>query len=448
MDIKTGKGFGGLADKAMSFLEGNTGLMQALGDCNLSVGFDSEPGFGVPANALDDPLFMGDSGLVGEKQISRACEAMLKKNPDKVQLHPVWNEQTKRFDTHFSMSGDEGFDPLAGQLFSPWNITYMSKIWKEPLAYSNAKELIRTERAGSNPFAELFTLFLEQYAGWGAIGQTGTFQNNMTNDVNVRNGMASFPIINMMGTYSVTLREKEQKAWGPMQTSPLTRKQSYLNYVMDMMDDILRLYGNEETNTPGLLDVNPIKVWTGDSIKKTYLSTTDTHRGSTLFRQLAALVNDFLTRADNKYGEIVIGMSPEAYNYLLSTPYSDTFSAEAALRTFSENYLAGKGPGHTTPTIKWVAEPLLKASSSDSLNPVNPNPFDYVIISAPTIGGGPENQRQSTNFYATVLDKFVFPVIPGMYNSQYKTLRRTAGVIAPIPSAVEVYAGLGVAGDE
>lgn len=448
MELKAGKGFSGLADKAMSFVEKDAGMMRALGDCELSVGFDSDNGFGVPSHAADTAVFMGDSGLVGDKIISAAGEASLRTNPNNVQIHPVWNEKTGKFDTKFAMAGDEGFEPLAGQLFSPWNITYMSKIWKEPLAYSNAHQLIRKERAGNNPWAELFTLFLEQYAGWGVIGQTGTLQNSLTNDVNVRNGMASFPIINMMGTYSVTLREKKQQSWGPMQTSPLARKQSYLNYVMDMMESILIIYGNEETNTPGLLDINPIKVWSGNSIKATYASNTDTHRGSTLFRQLAGLINDFMTRADNKFSTINVALSPEAYNYLLSTPYSDEYSAEAALRTFSENYLAGKGPNHTTPTINWIAEPLLKASSSDNLNPVNPNAFDYMVISAPTIGGGPEDEQQSTNFFASVLDKFVFPVIPGMYNDQYKTLRRVAGVIAPIPAATEVYAGFGVSGNE
>ena len=48
------------------------------------------------------------------------------------------------------------------------------------------------------------------------------------------------------------------------------------------------------------------------------------------------------------------------------------------------------------------------------------------------------------NFYATALNKFVFPVIPGMYNHQYKTLRRVAGIMAPIPAATRVYAGFGV----
>lgn len=443
MDIKTGKGFSGLVDKAMSYVEKDAGLMRALNNCTLEVGFDNDPGFGVPAHAADSALFCGDEAVIGRKIIDAATEAVLRTDASKVSVRPQWNEETQKFDMLFkSMMGDAAPDFLAGQIFSPWNITYLNKIWKEPLSYSRAKELIRSENAGNNPFAELFTLFLEQYAGWGVIGQTGTFQNNMTNDVQVKNGMASFPIINMMGTYSITLREKKQKSWGPMGTSPIARKQSYLEYVMDMMKCILTIYGNEETNTPGLMQINPIKTWaSGKSVKDYYASTTSTTRGSDLFRMLAGVVNDFMAKADNKFGKIKIAVSPEAYNYLTSTPYSDVYSPQAAMKTFAENYLAGKGPGHTTPTIEWVAEPLLKANS-----PVNANPFDYMILSAPEIGGGPENERQATNFYANVLDKFVFPVIPGMYNEQYKTLSRTAGVIAPIPAATEVFAGFGVQG--
>lgn len=447
MEIKTGNGFSGLVDKTMNLISGDEGIMNGLKGAEFAVGFDSDADFSVPAHAMDTAIFMGDEFAKGDKIISAACEAMLKTNPDKVQIHPLWNEKSKRFDMKFAMPGDEGFDPLAGQLFSPWNIAYLSKVWKEPLAYSNAMKLVHKEHAGNNPFAELFTLFLEQYAGWGVIGQTGTMQNKMTNDVNVKNGMASFPIINMMGTYTVTLREKTQRKWGPVGSSPIGRKQSYLNYVMDMMECILALFGNEETNTPGLLDINPIKAWdTGKSIKDIYNSATSTTRGSDLYRMLAGIVNDFLTRADNKFHNIQIAISPEAYNYLMSTPYSDNFSPQAAMKTFAENYLAGKGPNGSTPSVSFIPEPLLKASTSDNPNPCNPNPFDYTIISSPEIDGGPEKEKQPTNFFSTVMDKFVFPVIPGMYNDQYKTMRRVAGVIAPIPAAVEVYAGLGVQG--
>lgn len=439
MKLTVGKGFNKLAGTIDEFVGRDVGLSKALSGCELSVGLASEPEFGVPAHAVDNALYMGDAAYIEGKEITAAAEAMLRKDPSKIQVRPKYNPETKGFTQQFLMAGDAGFDPIAGQLFSPQNIAYLSKIWKEPLAYSRAKEIIRTEHAGNNPFAEIFTLFLEQYSGWGVIGQTGSLQNNMTNDVNVKNGMLSASIINMMGTYSVTLEEKRRKNWGPIGTSPIARKQSYLNYVMDMMDAILIYYGNEETDTLGILGINAIESWdTGKSMKELFNGVSTT-KGSDAFRLIAGKINDFLTASDNKFQRIKIAISPEAYNYLTSMPYSDNFDSTVAMQTFAKSYLAGKGPNGSTPTIEWIAEPLLKANSI-----FNPNSFDYMVISAPEIGGGPDNESQPTNFYATALNKFVFPVIPGMYNEQYKTLRRVAGVIAPIPAATKVYAGFGV----
>ena len=440
MKLNVGTGFNRLAGVVDQFIGTDAGLAKALGDCELSVGLAGEAGFGVPAHAADSAIFMGDEAHAGTKIITSAAEAMLKSHPENIQMRPKYNPETAKWDMMFKMAGDEGFDPIAGQMFSPWNITFLSKVWKEPLAYSKAHEMVRTEHAGNNPWAEIFTLLLEQYAGWGVIGQTGSLQNNMTNDVNVLNGMMSAPIINMMGTYSLTLEEKRRPSWGPAGGSPLSRKQAYLNYVMDMMESIMIYYGNPETKTYGLMDINPVKVWdTGKSMKEIFNSSTSTTRGSDAFRLIAGKINDFLTRADNKFNELKIAVSPEAYNYLTSMPYSDVYDATTAMETFAKSYLAGKGPNGSTPTIKWIAEPLLKANSI-----FNPNSFDYMVIQAPEIGGGPKNEAQPTNFWATALDKFVFPVIPGMYNDQYKTLRRVAGIIAPIPAATEVWAGFGV----
>lgn len=439
MKLNVGSGFNKLAGLTEKMINADVGLSKALGDCELSIGLASEPGFGVPTHAADNAVVMGDEAHAGGKNISAAAEAMLKSDPNKVQMRPRFNPQTSKWDISFTIAGDEGFDPLAGQLFSPWNIAFLSKVWKEPLGYSKAKEMVRCEHAGNNPWAEIFTLFLEQYAGWGVIGQTGSLQNNMTNDVNVKNGILSAPIINMMGTYSLTLEEKSRGHWGPLGGSPLARKQSYLNYVMDMMESIMIYYGNPETKTYGLMDINPIESWDTSKSMKEIFNGNGTTRGSEAFRIIAGKINDFLASADNKFSHLKIAVSPEAYNYLTSMPYSDEFDATTAMQTFAKSYLAGKGPNGSTPAIEFVADPLLKAKSI-----FNDNSFDYMVVQAPEIGGGPENESQPTNFWATALDKFVFPVIPGMYNDQYKTLRRVAGIIAPIPAATKVYAGFGV----
>lgn len=421
---------------------GDVGTRQALSGIDLDIGLASEEGYGVPAHAAHSAVFVGDEAWVNRDPITTpVVEAMLQTHPERVQMRPRYNESTHSWDIVFSaMNGDAVDNPalLEGQVFSPWNISYLSRMWQEPLTYSNAKKLVNIE-AGSNPWAEIFTMFLEQYAGWGMIGQTGSVQNNATGDVNVVNGMMSANVINISGTYSLTLDEREGRARAPYGTSGKTRKEQYLAYCLDMMDDILILFGNEGTNTKGLLDINPIRSWPTGKDLTTLVGAANP--GSEIYKILAAQINDFLTSADNKFGHVQIAVSPLAYNLLTSAPYSDTFDPKAAMRIFSENYLAGMGPNGTTPTIEFLSEPLLKANTT-----LNPNDFDLMIMQAKSIPAGPKAKEQPIHIYASPLRKFVYPVIPGMYNSQYKMLRRVAGIICPVPAAVRTFAGFGIQG--
>jgi hypothetical protein len=113
----------------------------------------------------------------------------------------------------------------------------------------------------------------------------------------------------------------------------------------------------------------------------------------------------------------------------------------SAAKIFAENYLASKGPGGTTPAVQFVSEPLFKANSV-----YNPDPEDYVMIAAPEIGAVTLGEKQPLLLSEEPLSEFVFSTIPGTYNTQYKMLRRLAGVFMPVPKAVRVYKGLGVAG--
>lgn len=433
-----------LASRVESLLASDAGMRHALRGLDLDIGLASDPDFAVPAHAADSAVFVGDEAWVDPTPVSSPMvESLLKTHPERVRVRPVYNEASHTWRMEFKalpLNGDAIDTPalLEGQVFSPWNISYMSRIWQEPLTYSRAKSLVEID-AGSNPWAEIFTLFLEQYAGWGIIGQTGSVQNNGTGDVNVLNGMMSANVINISGTYSLTLDEREGRARAPYGTSGKTRKESYLSYVMDMIDDILILFGNDGTDTKGLFDINPIRSWeTGKDL--TTLSK-GSNPGSVVYKLLAEYINDFLTAADNKFTHIQIAMSPLAYNLLTSMPYSDVYDPKAALRIFTENYFAGKGPEGSTPTIEFIAEPLLKANTS-----LNPNDFDLMLMQAKSIPAGPKAKQQPTMVYAAPLRKFVYPVIPGMYNSQYKMLRRVAGIICPIPAAVRTFAGFGIQG--
>ena len=84
----------------------------------------------------------------------------------------------------------------------------------------------------------------------------------------------------------------------------------------------------------------------------------------------------------------------------------------------------------------------------DANTEFNSNAYDYLTITAPEVGTGPEDTRQSIILQGMPLKEFVYPVIPGMVNTQHRMLRRYAGVFAPVSNSVKVYSGFGVDGTE
>jgi hypothetical protein len=410
------------------------GLRKALSGCELNIGLASDDRFAVPASA-QDAVFVGDAAWIEGKNIDAATEALLQVDPSRVQIRPRYNPRTNKWIMDFSPLAGDTLDPIAGQLFSPWNISFMARVFKEPLSYSNVDKLVSYE-SGGNPWAEIFTLFMEQYSGWAMAGQTGSLQSNVTSDVNVKDGMMSAPVINISGTYSLTLEEQHRGTPGPFGQSPMTRKQSYLNYAINMLKAYIAFYGNEETDTDGFMQVNPVEIWSGNSLADIWAGASVT-KGYDAYKLLAEIVNNMLTISDNKFDHLVIAMAPEALNILRSMPYSNNYDPTAAMKIFMENYGATtKGGG--VPTVEFVAEPMLKANSI-----FNPNATDYMVISAPSVGAGPTDEKQPTVIFGAPLQKFVFPAIPGQYNTQYKTLARLAGILAPVPAAVRVVQGFG-----
>jgi hypothetical protein len=424
-------GLGDILDKVVN---GSPVAAKALSGCSFDIGLASDSRYGVPATA-QDAIFVGDSKWIDEDPvIDAATKMMFERHPDKVQVKPVYNKATNKWQMKFSQMAGDAVDFIAGQLFSPWNISYMSKVFKEPLAYSNVDKYVSYD-SGSNPWAEIFTLFLEQYSGWAMAGQTGSLQNIMTSDVNVKDGMMSAPVINISGTYSLTLEEQTRPNDGPLGMSPMTRKQSYLNYAMNMLKAKIAIYGNEETDTDGLMQVSPINVVPlAESIK--YLKD-QTQPGYKIYRMLADLINERITISDGKFKRFCFVMSPEALAYLRSTPYSEIYDPTSAMKIFMKNYGAQDKDGQV-PNVDFISEPLLKANSL-----FNPTSADYSMLLCPDVEAGPTEESQPNYIFGAPLQKFVFPAIPGQYNTQYKTLARLAGIIAPIPAAVKLFHGLG-----
>ena len=157
-----------------------------------------------------------------------------------------------------------------------------------------------------------------------------------------------------------------------------------------------------------------------------------------MYQALAKAVTDFMNASQNKFDIIRVAMAPAAYNILTSTPYSDVYEAKSPLKIFEENFEAGMTKNGSKPKVEFYADPFLAANTE-----FNPSLSDKLVITAPSIGAGPNDEQQDLLLLGVPLENFTYPVYPNAYDQQHAVLRRFAGVFAPVGIAVKCYTGFG-----
>lgn len=439
MQIIAGKNCNGLAHKAYNFIKNaDVDIESQTADMTLHIGMASDPKFKIPAHARD-AVYVGDSAHIGNLIASTQLKADFQKNPKSVVLKPKWNSMTGKWDEVACKSfvGDAAPDYLSAQMVAPWAQGVFKDVFERPLLYSHAHDLVKMEQ-GSNPWCEVMNLYLADYAGGAFMG--GSPDGNFSQDITAKSGMMTAPVINMFVTYSFTMEEMEgAKVNGnPYGEKMMQGKIKYANYVLEMLTDYLTYYGNSETGTQGLFNVNNITAYTPDSLKEILADTSNTTKGSTAYQHLSAIINDFLSKSYNKFDHLKVGLSTYAYNLLASMPYSDAYDSSSVLDIFNRNYIAGVTKDGKIPRCEFYADPMLDAKTE-----FNSNAYDYLVITAPEIGLGPSDTRKNVILQGMPLKEFVYPVVPGQIATQHRMLRRYAGIYAPVKDSVAVYSGFG-----
>ena len=446
MRIECSRGFKKIGKLAERMVGMNGKANDLLRDATLSIGPASDPKYGVPASAVTNPIYVGDrAALGGTVGLTPEIEALYKKNAMAVNIKPRYNMKTGKYDMMYTKSGIQTYtgdsgELIAAQAISPWNASYFPEIFKQPLLYSHARDLVK-RLGGTNPWGEVQNLQLAAYSGWGLIDEAGTVAANLKQNVNVQSGIMSSAIINIKVFFNFTVEEMERAKGSngsPFAGSLMAEKQKYAQYVIDMITDYLTYYGNEDTNTLGLFDINGETTWAGATLEEILADSSDTNKGNTMYKALAKAVTDFMDASQNKFDVIRVAMSPKAYNILASTPYSDTYEAKSPLKIFEENFEAGMTKNGSKPKVEFYADPFLAANTE-----FNTSLSDKLVITAPEIGAGPNDEKQDLLLLGVPLENFTYPVYPNAYDQQHAVLRRFAGVFAPVGIAVKVYTGFG-----
>jgi hypothetical protein len=442
MELNVHPMFKGAVDKVLTKLKELPEASRMLADCVLNLGPASDSRYGVDMAAVTSPVYVGDSRFIGEDGITEEHKAMAKQDSRSVGLKWVYNYATKKYDVKsYKPYAADAVDLIAAQTVTPWSVNWFRNVFKQPLAWSKAKNFIQVEQ-GSDPWAEVMSLPLATFSGFAALNTAGSVSNSKTQDVEIQTGMMSRVIINMDVTYKITVEELNRlnSSAAPWAGQMISQKQAYANWVMEMLTDVLIYWGNSATGTDGLFTVVAPSAWSGVGSSLTVIQNgVSTSKGSDMYALFANAVSDFLTTNLNKFTEIDIGMSPLAYNIFSKQSYSAVYNPKSPMAVFMENFDAGENKDGTMPTFNIFPDALLSASTV-----FNSLATDYLVITSPSIGGGPNDEKQPIIAFGAPLMDFVYPVVPGQYHTQYKQLRRVAGVFAPYTPAIKVYTGFGV----
>ena len=446
MKLDCSPGYKRIGKLVNRMVERNGKANEILGDATLQIGPASDAHFGVPLSAVQNPIYVGDGAAINKAiGLSPELEALYKKSSLNVDMKPRFNPRNGKYDMVFAKSGVQTYtgdsgELIAAQAISPWNASLFPELFKQPLLYSHARDLVK-RMGGTRPWAQVQNLALAAYSGWSLVGGAGTVASNLKQNVNVQGGMMSSAIINIKVFYNFNIEETERVKDGddsPFGGELMKLKPIYAQYVVDMTTDLLTYYGNDETNTLGLLDVNGETTWDGPTLEEIANDSSIKNKGYAMYMALSKAITRMMNNSQNKFDIIRVAMSPKAYNFLTSVPYSEEFEAKSALAIFDENFNAGVTKNGSKPKVEFFADPLLSANTE-----FNPSDSDKLVITAPEIGAGPNDEKQDLILLGVPLENFVYPVYPNGYDQQHCTLRRFAGVFCPVDIAVACYTGFG-----
>lgn len=442
------KKIAGLVGELLSRPQNDVQRMVAkqLEGATLEIGPSSDSNFGSADAWGASPIHVDRSmvadGMTGN---TREIDLLLAKDPSKVGMRYKLDNRTGKYVIDWAKAGVRDADTtslITGQLLSPNSVGWFQDVARRPLLYSNARKMI-TPYTGTDPWAEVMSLGLEDYSGFASLANAGSVNNNASNDVEVTTGLMSSPIINMNVTYKLSVAELERAKSAnsafPFGGQLIAHKQAYARWVLDTLTDSLIYYGNSATGTVGLITVNGATSFNSGTSLTDIANGASTTKGHDMYLAVANVIATFLNASYNMLKTIKVAMSPLAYNLLTRYPYSDTYNPQSAIKTFMDNFLSGQGKYDTTPDIEIVVDPMLSAGTI-----FNTGAEDYMVISCPEIAGGPDDQPNALTRFGMPIPEFVYPVVPGQYNTPYKTLRRVAGVFAPYTPAVAAYSGFGV----
>lgn len=340
-------------------------------------------------------------------------------------------------------------DSLLEQTSIPmWNIGWLTKIIKQPFATSHAKNLVSVE-SFNNPWADVIGLFKESFEGYGKLSNVarGNFKQNNSNPVTNEASQIVDEVFNISVDYeSDVMEDIKAKQSGNFVTGQIKAdREKYAMMVLDRMQDALIYFGSDEAGIDGLADVVAVTAYDGTPLYDIFTSQVSTTRGSDIVRAMNKVIGDFLRENHYMARKVKINCSEYVFQALTQTVYSDVYNPDSPLKILQGSFKARNelDGGLVQVSYEIVSDTMLNPSvTGGEQNPFNPNTYDYMFITVPTIEDAMGTQ-DSLIIHPELLKSYVVPALWQRTGVLYTMYKRIGGVIAPVEGTVKVITGFG-----
>ena len=339
-------------------------------------------------------------------------------------------------------------DSLLEQTSIPmWNVGWLTKIIKQPFATSHAKDLVSVE-SFNNPWADVIGLFKESFEGYGKLSNVarGNFKQNNSNPVTNEASQIVDEVFNISVDYeSDVMEDIKAKQAGNFVTSQIKAdREKYAMMVLDRMQDALIYFGSDEAGIDGLADVTTPVAYADTPLYDIFTGTSATP-GSDIVLAMNKVIGDFLRENHYMARKVRINVSEYVFQALTQTVYSKTYNPESPLKVLTGSFKARNelDGGQVQVSYEIVSDTMLNPSvTGGEQNPFNPNTYDYMFITVPTIEDAMGTQ-DSLIIHPELLKSYVVPALWQRTGILYTMYKRIGGVIAPVEGTVKVITGFG-----
>ena len=343
-----------------------------------------------------------------------------------------------------------------------WNITYLNKIYKQPMLKGYAKHLV-SEIGVPNVWADAVSIWTESFEGMARVANVAKTlgQHNVNEATKVRTHQIISQFVNIVADFEMSTSDP---IYGGLNGNPLTNaaigdNEMYTRFMLEQMHNALIYFGDNAAGFDGLAQMTAEIQWSGAPFEYIYNDNTNPTQGADMIEMLNHMIGDWLEELNFMPTKVRICCSPTMYKCLKFALTSKVYNQVSPLKIISEGAFEGTdGKFLTTTPIKSIdginrtyefcSDPMLMATDSTNgiINPWNSYDTDLMYITFPEFQSDLSGTGLTDVVMApTAISNMVLPYFYGASRDGLgrTMLKRVGSIICPVDGAVKVIRGIG-----